>query len=113
MGHPHRLTLLAEAYGNAGRAEEGLPLLAEALDASCCTGECVYDAEIHRVRGELLLAQGAEAGFDNAEACFQRVIEIARGQSQILGAASHNEPVPVVAAAGKAQKGPPGTSGYL
>jgi DNA-binding SARP family transcriptional activator/predicted ATPase len=78
VGHPHRLTLLAEAYGNAGRAEEGLPLLAEALDASRRTGECVYDAEIHRVKGELLLLQGAEAG---AEASFQRAIEVARGQN--------------------------------
>jgi DNA-binding SARP family transcriptional activator/predicted ATPase len=78
VGHPHRLTLLAEAYGNAGRAEEGLLLLMEALDASRCTGECVYDAEIHRVRGELLLLRGDEAG---AEASFRHAVEVAHRQS--------------------------------
>jgi predicted ATPase len=76
VGHPHRLTLLAEVYGSAGRVEDGLSLLAEALDTSRCTEECVYDAEIHRVKGELLLVQGG-----NAEASFQHAIEIARGQS--------------------------------
>jgi predicted ATPase len=70
--------LLAEAYGRAGRADEGLELLAEALEASHRTGECVYDAEIHRLKGELLLAQGDEAG---AEARFRRAIEVAREQS--------------------------------
>jgi DNA-binding SARP family transcriptional activator/predicted ATPase len=77
VGHPHRLILLAQIYGNSGRVGEGLELLAEALDISRRTGECVYDAEIHRVKGELLLLQGAEAG---AEASFQRAIEVARGQ---------------------------------
>jgi predicted ATPase len=77
VGHPHRLTLLAQIFGNAGRAEDGLPLLAEALDASRRTGECVYDAEIHRVRGELLLAQGDEV---SAEASFRDAIRVARAQ---------------------------------
>jgi DNA-binding SARP family transcriptional activator/tetratricopeptide (TPR) repeat protein len=84
-GHVLRLAILAEVYGKAGRAEEGLPLLEEALETSRRTGECIHDAEIHRLRGDLLLVQGgeagAEAGFRDAEACFRRAIEVARGQS--------------------------------
>jgi predicted ATPase len=78
VGHPHRLILLAQIYGNSGRVGEGLELLAEALDASRCTGECVYDAEIHRVKGELLLLQRDES---EAKVSFQRAIEVASGQS--------------------------------
>ena len=78
IGHPHRLATLAEAYGRAGRAEEGLPLLAEALDVSHRTGERYYDAESHRLKGELLLLQGNEAG---AEASFHQAIGVAREQS--------------------------------
>ena len=38
---PYSLALLAEAYGKAGQAEEGLPLLAEALAAVDNTGRTV------------------------------------------------------------------------
>jgi predicted ATPase len=78
MGGPERLLHLAEAYGKAEQPEEGLPLVTEALEASRYTGECIYSAEIHLGRGELLLAQGDEAG---AEASFSEAIEVAREQS--------------------------------
>jgi predicted ATPase len=78
LQHPHFLALLAEAYGKAGQAEEGLSVLAEALALAHSSGERYYEAEMHRLRGELLLMQGeAEA---EAEACFSRAIEVARRQ---------------------------------
>ena len=56
MARPYYLALLAEAYGKAGQAEEGLAVLAEALAAVDNTGERWYEAELYRLKGELLLA---------------------------------------------------------
>jgi predicted ATPase len=78
------LSLLAEAYGKAGKIEEGLSVLSEALDAVEKTGERFWQAELYRLKGELLLMQGdeteAEASFHQAESCFQHAIEVARRQ---------------------------------
>ena len=52
---PYFLTLLAEGYGQAGATDEGLRLLAEALTLVNNTGERFYEAEMHRLQGELLL----------------------------------------------------------
>ncbi len=56
---PHLLALLAEALGKAGRPEEGLRVLAEALVVSQQSGNRYYDAELYRLEGELLLVQAA------------------------------------------------------
>jgi len=57
VGRPHFLALLAEACGKAGLAEEGLNALTEALGIVCKNGEREYEAELYRLKGELLLAQ--------------------------------------------------------
>ncbi len=44
------LALLAEAYGKAGQAEEGLAALAEALTVVDKSGERFYEAELYRLR---------------------------------------------------------------
>ena len=82
MDQTHLLALLAEAYGIAGQTEAGLDVIAEALEAAHQTEERHYQAELHRLKGELLRPQGAqsEAGSD-AEACFRQAIEIARQQA--------------------------------
>jgi DNA-binding SARP family transcriptional activator/predicted ATPase len=81
---PTFLAWLAEAYGKAGQAEEGLGVLAEALAQVEKTDERYYEAELHRLKGELLLMQGdeaeAEASFHKAESCFQHAVEVARRQ---------------------------------
>jgi tetratricopeptide (TPR) repeat protein len=51
---PFFLTLLADAYGKAGKPKEGLACLDEAACLVEVTNERTTDAEIHRVRGELL-----------------------------------------------------------
>ena len=56
---PYFLALLAEAYGVAGQAEEGLAVLAEALEAVEKTGERFYEAELWRLKGELTLQKEA------------------------------------------------------
>jgi predicted ATPase/class 3 adenylate cyclase len=83
------LALLAEAQGRTGQAEEGLSTLSEALTVMDKTGERFYEAELYRVKGQLVLqAAGrrpktpapsthAEA---EAEVCFLKAIEVARRQ---------------------------------
>jgi predicted ATPase len=74
---PYYLALLAEAYEKSGRAEEGLAVLAEASAVVDKSGERFYEAELHRLKGELLLSVDHEA---EAEACFQQALDIARHQ---------------------------------
>ena len=54
LGRPSHLALLAEAYAWAKRPEEGLRVLEEALATVSATGERSYEAELHRLKGELL-----------------------------------------------------------
>jgi len=85
---PYWLTLLAEAYGKTGRTEEGLVVLVEALDTVNKTGERWHEAELYRLKGELLLAQegkkekakGKNKERAEAEACFHQALNIARRQ---------------------------------
>ena len=58
MAQPFGLALLAEAYGKTGQAEEGLSVLAEALAIVDKTGERFYEAELYRLKGELVLQSG-------------------------------------------------------
>jgi predicted ATPase len=44
------------------------------------SGARFYQAEVQRIKGELLLAQDA-AEEQQAEACFQNALQVARGQS--------------------------------
>jgi predicted ATPase len=55
LWEPHWLALLAEAYGETGQIQEGLTLLAEALALINDTGEQYYEAELYRLKGELML----------------------------------------------------------
>lgn len=58
VARPWVLSLLAYAYGKRGQQEEGLTILAEALALIDKTGERVYEAELHRIKGELTLQLG-------------------------------------------------------
>jgi predicted ATPase len=75
----HSLGLLAETYGAGGHPEEGLPLLAEALAVTNDTEMRCYEAEIYRLKGELLLQQVTD-NHTEAEACFQQALNVARRQ---------------------------------
>jgi predicted ATPase len=68
---------LGEAYGRIGQAEEGLRLLAEAL--AVVDRDRWYKAEVHRIKGELLLRQAVPDALQ-AEACFQQALAVARRQ---------------------------------
>jgi predicted ATPase len=99
LKRPYYLALLAEAYGKAGQVEEGLRVLAEACRLVHTTGERRAEAELYRLKGELLLKQvagrssagtrSAEAAavpeadqplLSEAETCFRQALDVARGQ---------------------------------
>lgn len=98
--------LLAEAYGEDGKMEEGLATVNEVLRTLDQPGERLWDAELYRLKGELMLQQQSKAGLgqvsnksrqvrerrfltpnpqSEAEACFLKAIEIARHQGAKLG----------------------------
>ncbi|MFQ5592502.1 MAG: hypothetical protein ACE5HE_15200, partial [Phycisphaerae bacterium] len=74
---PAYLSGLAEVYGKAGKAQEGLSVNARAMSALNKSGERHAEAEIIRVKGELLLLQSKDG---EAEGCFRKAIEVARKQ---------------------------------
>jgi adenylate cyclase len=75
----YHLAQLAEAYGKADRIGEGLATIAEALDFIQQNGERWWEAEIVRLRGELLLRQ-SDSNAAEAQSCFERATEIAHKQ---------------------------------
>ena len=96
---PHFLALLAEALGKSGQVEEGLLVLEEALMVAERNGERYYQAELYRIKGELLLMQptgravsraaaGGKPVFEAgqpltaaaAEACLNQAIKVAQQQ---------------------------------
>lgn len=68
---------LGEAYGRIGQVEEGLRLLAEAL--AMVDKDPWYKAEMHRIKGELLLRQAVPEA-SQADACFHQALAVARRQ---------------------------------
>jgi len=75
---PYFLALLAEACLRAGQHDDGLRVVAEALAEAASRSERFWDADLHRVRAELLLAAGASS--EAVESALRTAIEIARGQ---------------------------------
>ncbi|HSF32483.1 MAG TPA: winged helix-turn-helix domain-containing protein [Candidatus Tectomicrobia bacterium] len=104
LSQPYHLALLAEAYGRGGQIEAGLWVLEEALVAAEQHAEHLYEAELQRLKGELLLNKSVAAGFIPAptaihngpassvgaaglsslrmqvQACFQTALDVARRQ---------------------------------
>ena len=85
MGLPSHLALLAEACLLGRRPEDGLRAVEEALQIVRDTGECAYEADLHRLKGDLLCqtTKGAarKAGLETrAEASYREAVAIARRQ---------------------------------
>jgi class 3 adenylate cyclase len=70
---------VAEAYLAAGRPRGGLEALNEGLELALRTGTRLFEAEMRRLRGELLLMGDNRAGIEAAQ-CFRDAIEVARWQ---------------------------------
>jgi len=75
---------LAEAYGIAGQIEKGLEFMSQALAEVERGGERYYEAELYRIKGELLLRKAKRKDRTvlekEAEACFQQSLAVARQQ---------------------------------
>jgi predicted ATPase len=75
---PYYLSLLAQGCRRAGQADEALTLLQEALTSAEASGERWTDAELCRLKGELLAASGAPSG--EVRRLFQEAAGIASRQ---------------------------------
>ena len=73
------LSFIATALGRAGRYEEGLAAIDEAFLFTDRTGQQYYQAELHRLKGELLLGHDA-ANAAAAEQSFHTALDISRMQ---------------------------------
>ena len=80
LTRPSFLCVLAEACMERGCVDEGLSALTEALAAADQHENRYYEAEMHRLQGELLLRR-KDSNAAEAQSCFQRAIAIARRQS--------------------------------
>jgi predicted ATPase len=75
----YAMARLAYAYARTGRKEEGLAMLNDALEESERTGGQMANAEMLRLKGEMLLLHvGTATG--EAERCFRVAVDVARKQ---------------------------------
>ncbi len=110
LGRAPVLAQLAEAYWHIGQTEEGLRLLAEALAVMDRTGERWWEAEVHRLKGELLLSAGKAhrqkaSGSRGVFSAGPRRCTPPAGQ--VPGTAGGDESESAVAATGQARRGVP------
>jgi predicted ATPase len=79
LDEPYYLGHLAQTCERAGLTEEALDLLVRALEIADRTGGRMIEAELHRLRGDWLIAHrtGDQA---QAEACFNLSLAVARRQ---------------------------------
>jgi predicted ATPase len=75
---PYYMGLLAQAYVRADDIAEALRLLTDAIERVHNTGEGWIEADLHNMKGDLLLASGKQ---DKAEACLRKTLQIASAQN--------------------------------
>ena len=76
---PHCWAALADAYRVAGRIEDALHAVRDGLAQASETSARFNEAELHRLRGELLLLCSSPKP-DEAERCFREALKIAQSQ---------------------------------
>jgi predicted ATPase len=80
MNRPYYTGILAAAYGKAGQPAQGIALIEEAVDLMNRTGQRLFEAELQRMKGDLLLAVSRDKEAE-AEDCFRDAVDCARRQS--------------------------------
>jgi predicted ATPase len=80
----HLLAVLAETCGKNGRAEEALDLVAQGLESAKQTGMTVAEAELHRIKGDLLIADDDLGNAAEAQRCLRTAIDVSRRQGAKL-----------------------------
>jgi len=81
LARAYWLSYLVEAYLHVGMIEEGMAAVEEALAMTATQIDVFHDAELHRLRGELLLRVPDVEG---ADAAFRQALEIARRQGALM-----------------------------
>ena len=76
---PSYLCLLRDAYAQSARFEDAHKALNEGLAVAEKNDDRCHEAELYRLKGELLLAESSDEG-TAAEGCFRQAIETARRQ---------------------------------
>jgi class 3 adenylate cyclase len=80
-GAPGMFALLGEAYMAAAQFVESRGAVETGLAVAALTGQTFFDADLHRLQGECLLAQEDKSqNSKEAEECFRRSLDIARAQ---------------------------------
>jgi len=79
LGKSFWLALLGEGYARAAQVEPGLRVIAQGLAMAQTRDVRVWEAELHRLQGELWL-QRAPGETWEAETCFRQAIDVARRQ---------------------------------
>ena len=80
VGASSILALFGEAYGECGCFDEGVQTLDNALALGDLDQAPFWHAEIHRLKGEILLRRDGAAAAPEAERLFRRSLEVARAQ---------------------------------
>ena len=76
---PGYLSLLARAYGELGQFDQAWSHIGEAITVLETTKEKWYEAEVHRIAGEIAL-MSPERDAARAEGYFERALAVARAQ---------------------------------
>jgi predicted ATPase len=76
---PFGLALLADALAGCGERTAALAAAREGMAAANATGEHVWDAELHRLHGVVLLAENK---VDEGQASLEEALRVARGQHE-------------------------------
>jgi predicted ATPase/class 3 adenylate cyclase len=76
--YPYFMALLARGLAEMGAVDEGLAAISEAQEMAKRTEDHFWDAELHRLRGEFVLARPGNE--EEAEKCFREALEVARRQ---------------------------------
>jgi predicted ATPase len=79
IGNPCRFSILGDAYTQCGQYQDAHEALDQGLAVVEKNDDRCYEAELHRLQGELWLAESPEH-VKRAEECFRRAIDVSRRQ---------------------------------
>ncbi len=100
-----QLGLLATTCGSLDRADEGLGILDEAFELVEKNGERMYEPELHRLRGELLLRCSLDRGDGGPDLLSARARDRPPAGGALVGAPGRDESRSPVAGTGSAGAG--------